>query len=396
MPDTVVNSSKYFSFLSFPNLLSHINEEKATFSFNRGYQLYQLLDLSCYLHIEELFCNMYFPNCDPKTQSITLPCKESCEEMTAGCLPEVERRLPVDLFMTSLFKKTFNCSYLPPRNSSYSCFYKPVMCDSPPNITEITMIDVLNKSSLYTGGMEVEYACADGYNGYKDMSGSNKVTCLYNGELSRPPMCISVTEADKILLKVLPPVFAVLLIISIISFTIITRRKHKHKFTRRRHFDALVCCYFDSDNEFVVDTVIPELEDDDPGFKLCVHFRDFEPGRKIKQNIREAITNSNSTIILLSQGFVDSEWCQEEFEECCTENKNDPAFLILVIMMQEVKTLVDVPESVANYIKRDTYLEKDDPDLIKKISKCLTRIKQGKGNDKKVEEQEEVEMEEMI
>ena len=119
-------------------------------------------------------------------------------------LPEVEQRLPVDLFMTSLFKKTFNCSYLPSRNSSYSCFYKPVMCDSPPNITEITVIDVLNRSLLYTGGMEVEYACADGY---KDMSGSNKVTCLYNGEWSRPPMCISVTEVDKILLKVLPPVF---------------------------------------------------------------------------------------------------------------------------------------------------------------------------------------------
>ena len=85
MPDTVVNCSKYFSFVSFPNLLSHINKEKATFSLNRGYQLYQLLDLSCYSHFEELFCNMYFPNCDPETKSITLPCKESCEEMTAGC-----------------------------------------------------------------------------------------------------------------------------------------------------------------------------------------------------------------------------------------------------------------------------------------------------------------------
>ena len=42
------------------------------------------------------------------------------------------------------------------------------------------------------------------------------------------------------------------------------------------------------------------------------------------------------------------------------------------------ETLVDVRECVVNYIKRDTYLEKDDPDLIKKISKCLTRIKAGK------------------
>ena len=79
-----------------------------------------------------------------------------------------------------------------------------------------------------------------------------------------------------------------------------------------------------------------------------------------------------------------------------TRKQERSAFLILVIMMQKVKMLVDVPGCIANYINRDTYLEKDDPDLIKKISKCLTRIKQGKGNEKKVAEQEEVEIEEMI
>ena len=403
MPETVVDCSKYFLFVSFPNLLSHVDSEKATFSFNRFYQVYQLLDLSCYPHFEELFCNMYYPNCDPETQSITVPCKETCEEMTKGCLPEVERQLPVDSFMTqclpvdsfmtSLFTKAFNCSYLPSRNSSYSCFYKPVLCDSPPNVTDIVIIDALNKSAPYTGGTEVEYACADDH---KDMTGSNKVTCMYNGEWSGTPVCVPVSETGKTLLKVLPPAFATLLVFSVFSFIIFTRRRHKEKLIRRRHFDALVCCHFDTDNDFVIETLIPELEDNDPGFKLCVHFRDFEPGRKIMQNIREAITNSNGSIILLSQGFVDSEWCQEEFEECCTENKKDPAFLMLVILMQEVKTLMNVPECMANFVKQDTYLEKDDPDLIKKISKCLTQIKQGKGDVKKIEKWEEIEMEEMI
>ena len=119
-----------------------------------------------------------------------------------------------------------------------------------------------------------------------------------------------------------------------------------------------------------------------------------EKSRKISDNID--IDNSNSTIILLSQGFVESKWCQQEFEECYAENKKDPAFLMLVILMQEAKTLVNVPECIANFVKQDTYLEKDDPDLIKKISKCLTRIKQGKGGVRKIEKLEEVEMEEMI
>ena len=150
--------------------------------------------------------------------------------------------------------------------------------------------------------------------------------------------------------------------------------------------------------------LIPELEQKDnvPRFKLCVHFRDFKPGRRVILNIREAITNSNAAIILLSQGFADSEWCQEEFEECCRENRKDPAFLMLVIVMQEVTTLVNVPECIADFIKNQTYLEKDDPTLIKKISKCLTRIKKGEEQtanhieDQMLEEHEEEEMEEMV
>ena len=55
-------------------------------------------------------------------------------------------------------------------------------------------------------------------------------------------------------------------------------------------------------------------------FKLCIHSRNFVPGRDIKDNIEESINNINSTIIMMSQGFVDSMWCKEEFTHCYIEN----------------------------------------------------------------------------
>ena len=44
-------------------------------------------------------------------------------------------------------------------------------------------------------------------------------------------------------------------------------------------------------------------------FTLCIHSRNFIPGHDIKENIEEAIEGSNSVIVIMSQGPVDSMWC---------------------------------------------------------------------------------------
>ena len=94
---------------------------------------------------------------------------------------------------------------------------------------------------------------------------------------------------------------------------------------RKRTFDATIFYHFDSDNDFVLEHLLPELEEV-RDFKLCFHSRNFTPGRDIKDNIEEAIEGSNSTIIVISQGFVDSIWCKEEFTHCYIENMKDAAF----------------------------------------------------------------------
>ena len=78
------------------------------------------------------------------------------------------------------------------------------------------------------------------------------------------------------------------------------------------------------------------------GFKLCIHSRNFAPGGDIKDNIEDAIEGSNSAIIVISQGFVDSMWCKEEFTHCYIENMKDAAFNLFVIMMLPADTLVNI------------------------------------------------------
>ena len=136
---------------------------------------------------------------------------------------------------------------------------------------------------------------------------------------------------------------------------------------RNRVFDAFVLYHFDSEDDFVVSCVLPELEET-RDFKLCIHSRNFTPGRDIKDNIEEAIKGSNSALILLSQGFVDSKWCKEEFTHCYIENVKDAAFNLLVIMMQPADTLVNISPYMKTFFANKTYLQVDDPELFAKLA----------------------------
>ena len=89
---------------------------------------------------------------------------------------------------------------------------------------------------------------------------------------------------------------------------------------------------------------------------MFIHDRDFTPGRDISINIHNAINNCNSAIIVMSQGFVDSPRCREEFTKCLAKSEDDPAFKLFVILMEENNTLVNVLENMKLFCKEKTYL----------------------------------------
>ena len=93
----------------------------------------------------------------------------------------------------------------------------------------------------------------------------------------------------------------------------------------------------------------------------------------IKENIIEAIRNSNSAIIVLSQGFVDSIWCKEEFADCYIENMKDPAFRLFVILMEPVENLENVSQYMKSFVNRKTFLMRDDPNFFKRKMRVLTK-----------------------
>ncbi|XP_015263844.1 PREDICTED: toll-like receptor 2 [Gekko japonicus] len=70
--------------------------------------------------------------------------------------------------------------------------------------------------------------------------------------------------------------------------------------------------YSCSDAEWVRRELLQRLEASTPPYRVCIHERDFTPGRWIIDNIIENIENSRKVIFVLSRNFVDSEWCNYE------------------------------------------------------------------------------------
>ncbi|XP_028326142.1 toll-like receptor 21 [Gouania willdenowi] len=78
-------------------------------------------------------------------------------------------------------------------------------------------------------------------------------------------------------------------------------------------YDAFIS-YNSSDEQWVMDQLLPNLEGNGSTFKLCLHHRDFELGRYIVDNIVSAVYSSRKTVCVVSRNFLQSEWCSLEMQ----------------------------------------------------------------------------------
>ncbi|NXH41260.1 TLR22 protein, partial [Dicaeum eximium] len=114
------------------------------------------------------------------------------------------------------------------------------------------------------------------------------------------------------------------------------KRKPKRAPPKDVCYDAFVS-YSENDSEWVENTMVRELEQACPPFRLCLHKRDFVPGKWIVDNIIDCIEKSRKTLFVLSEHFVQSEWCKYELDFShfrLFDENNDAAILILLEPIQ--------------------------------------------------------------
>ncbi|NXB66965.1 TLR22 protein, partial [Struthidea cinerea] len=114
------------------------------------------------------------------------------------------------------------------------------------------------------------------------------------------------------------------------------KRKPKRAPPKDVCYDAFVS-YSENDSDWVENTMVRELEQACPPFQLCLHKRDFVPGKWIVDNIIDSIEKSRKTLFVLSEHFVQSEWCKYELDFShfrLFDENNDAAILVLLEPIQ--------------------------------------------------------------
>ncbi|XP_063055225.1 toll-like receptor 21 [Engraulis encrasicolus] len=82
---------------------------------------------------------------------------------------------------------------------------------------------------------------------------------------------------------------------------------------KKCQYDAFIS-YNSADEEWVLKQLVPNLEGNGSSLRLCLHHRDFEPGRYIVDNIVSAVYGSRKTVCVVSRDFLRSEWCSLEIQ----------------------------------------------------------------------------------
>lgn len=121
-------------------------------------------------------------------------------------------------------------------------------------------------------------------------------------------------------------------------------------------FDAFLS-FADEDRPFV-GRVVTELEENSElHYKVCVHYRDFTPGKSISRNIVSAVHSSRKTIIFVSRAYLRSQWCKYELQMAITEQRHMNRRLIIMVVLE------DIPHNqlsleVLQYYQTNSYIAK--------------------------------------
>lgn len=141
---------------------------------------------------------------------------------------------------------------------------------------------------------------------------------------------------------------------------------------RDKLFDAFVS-YSAKDEAFVAEELAPMLENGDPPYKLCLHYREFPVGGFLADTIVQAVESSRRTIMVLSENFIKSEWCRFEFKSAHHQVLRDRRKRLIVIVLGEVPQK-DLDPDIRLYLKTNTYLQWGDKLFWEKLKFALPDV----------------------
>lgn len=98
-------------------------------------------------------------------------------------------------------------------------------------------------------------------------------------------------------------------------------------------FDAFVV-YCDADRQWVHNVLLKKLESSN--LNICIHHRDFDVGEHITNNIEKYMSKCWKIIVVMSNQFAESEWCQWEIDLVHERRRRQGKKALVLIMYRQI------------------------------------------------------------
>ncbi|KAL3891847.1 hypothetical protein ACJMK2_004092 [Sinanodonta woodiana] len=135
-------------------------------------------------------------------------------------------------------------------------------------------------------------------------------------------------------------------------------------------FDIFIS-YSSCDDTYVHDMLIPHLEND--GFRLFTQ-NNFIPGIPITDNILKGIDSSFTTLIILSNKFLESDWCRYEFEQAYVKVLQEKERHLIILTLDKKLNKERIPKTLKTYMKMTNYINVSEKRYMSRLLLALPRI----------------------
>ncbi|XP_078402309.1 toll-like receptor 1 isoform X1 [Cetorhinus maximus] len=137
-----------------------------------------------------------------------------------------------------------------------------------------------------------------------------------------------------------------------------TMKTDSHHLSENLVYHAFVS-YSQHDSTWVKEQLLPNLEEKGSPLRICLHERNFIPGKGIIENIINCIEKSYKSIFVLSPNFIQSEWCHYELYFAQHQVLNEQSDNLILIVLEPIPQYL-IPSKyykLKSLMAKKTYLE---------------------------------------
>lgn len=142
-------------------------------------------------------------------------------------------------------------------------------------------------------------------------------------------------------------------------------------FDKDRLYDAYIT--YSLQDEHFVNQILANTLENDVGYRMCLHYRDFNVNTYVADTIVEAVESSKRAILVLSRNFLNNEWSRFEFKSAIHEVLKRRRKFIFILYGNININIIDA--GMLDLLRSSTCIEWDDKKFWQKLRMALPHIR---------------------